>query len=206
MDLSKLTLEEIKTIAAAMYNPVKICNAYLPSKIHNDIIRRANPNWSEESLARTAHMYDESFFDQASEIEKKCRYETKEAKFRSRGGWYETKCLSDVRLGGKKIIHERGSSLEDSLQRAKNAVLYLIENDLFLISGKSKHEVLVNRHICFATRYFYDDKVNINDYIDSWHVESFGFHIHDFLGITQEEYAMFVEKGFDNLKEVLKEK
>lgn len=192
--IKNATPEQLTELAASMFNPVKICNAYLPSKIHNDIIRRANPTWSEDSLNKTGFMHDETYFVQASEIEKKCEYQTKEARSKTHRSkvWFVTECVSGVMLGGHKHIRERGFSSEQSLSRAKEKVVYLIERDLWLLSGKPKNEV-TNRHINFATRYFYDSKTDINDYIDAWHTESYGFDIYDFLGLTKEQYAKWVE-------------
>lgn len=203
-ELRKLTPEQLKQLAASMYNPVKICNAYLPSKVHNDIVRRANPTWSEESLNKTGFMHDETYFARASEIEKRCKYQTKEARSQTHKSrvWFVTECVSQAMRN--KHIRERASSPEDSLRMAKDRVVYSIENDLWLLSGKPRNEISLNRHINFATRYFYDSQVDINDFIDAWHTESFGFDIYNFLGLTREQYARWVQNP-DSLKEIFHE-
>jgi 8-oxo-dGTP pyrophosphatase MutT (NUDIX family) len=48
-DVAKMTQEERMDLASKMYSPVKICR-HLPAKEHNDIIRKANPKWTDEQL------------------------------------------------------------------------------------------------------------------------------------------------------------
>jgi hypothetical protein len=34
----------------------------------------------------------------------------------------------------------------------------------------------------------------IDDYVDSWHADGHGLQLHEFLGLSWEEYALWVEK------------
>ena len=48
-DIAKMSQEEREDLASRMLNPVKICRP-VSNKEFNDIIRKANPKWSDENL------------------------------------------------------------------------------------------------------------------------------------------------------------
>lgn len=137
INISSLTSDQKKALAATMYNPVKI-DAYLPSKIHNDIIRKANPTSSEEELAKKGSLKNELQYTKAVELEKLCKYQTTQIEMNDCKDFiknYKTKCISGLNDFGlndfnAQLIYNRGSSLEDSVKKATENVIYFIEQQL----------------------------------------------------------------------------
>ena len=194
-DLKQMTPEQLKELAASMFNPVKICDAHLPSKIHNDIIRQANPSWSEQDLS-TVRIHNESQYAKAIELEKKCQYQT-ETQFEMRGQRryprrYVTRCVFGLNPSNLKLASGAGGTPENSLKKAKEHAVYFIERNLLALAGEIRPEH-VFWHISFIDRYFCGQQIDIHDEIDSWHKSSIDMELHEYLGLTKEQYAKWVE-------------
>lgn len=130
-DIKRMTPEQLKQLAASMYNPVKICNAYLPSKVHNDIIRQANPTWSDEKLP---YLMDESEYSNAVELEEQCKYDI-ETQTEGRGRLqfvrrYKAKCVSGLNEEDLRFAAGVGPTENKALKDAKEKAVFFLERKL----------------------------------------------------------------------------
>lgn len=116
----------------SVFNPVKICGSHLPSKTRNDIIRRANPRWSNESLSKIGYLRNESQYFQAVELESKCQYLTEDWSDRRNKIRYKTKCVFGLNSADIELASAIGSTSVESLNKAKEKAIYFIERRLLL--------------------------------------------------------------------------
>lgn len=52
---------------------------------------------------------------------------------------------------------------------------------------------MILMHITFADRYRNGQQIDILDEIDAWHEDAKGLELHEYLGLTREQYARWVE-------------
>lgn len=190
-DVRKMIPEQLKELVASMFNPVKICDNYLPSKVHNDIIRRANPTWSEKALS-SYRIRNESQYLRAIELEKSCQYKTDSWNFHRCSKQFKSECISGLNAFNIKLASGIGITPEESLQKAKEHAVYFIERDLLVLANEIPPEH-VFWHIPFADRYRSGKRPDILDEIDAWHKDAKNVELHEYLGLTKEQYARWVE-------------